>query len=434
MNAESRVSLRWTVVAASALALIALGAGATYVVLRTSVRSSAGAEERLRRSATRAADHDRPAASGPFEASVGALPDVVVALSPEAVERAAVRVVPVAAGTGPAAIRLPAVVEPNAYAQVVVTPLVAGRITRVLVGLGDHVRQGQAMAHIFSPDLAEAQTRYLSARAELVAHDRELQRTGKLEKIGAASRQELERVEAEHTARKTSLESARSRLELLGVSRAAIDGLSPGDSVAATTSVPAPIAGVVTERLANVGLNVDTASKLFTVVDLSTVWVVADVYEQDFSRVRIGSPAIVATTAYADLVLHGRISYIDPQLNPQTRTARARIEVPNARRQLRLGMYADVLLEGSGRDSAALIPQSAVQNVRDRHVVYLANPREPGKFIEREVRLGQAIGQQVEVLTGAKPGDFVVAEGSFFIRAERERLGLRPPMSASPGL
>lgn len=156
----------------------------------------------------------------------------------------------------------------------------------------------------------------------VVAHERELRRTEKLVDIGAASRQELERLHAEHTARRADVESARSRLELLGLSAPTIANLAPGKEVAPLTMIPAPIAGAVTERTANIGLNVDTAAKLFTVVDLSTVWVVADLYEKDFSRVRAGSPATVTTKAYPDAVLRGRVSYIDPQVNPQTRRRR----------------------------------------------------------------------------------------------------------------
>ena len=324
-------------------------------------------------------------------------------------------------------------VEANAYKQVVVTPVISGRITRVTADLGQHVQRGQTLAQIFSPELADAQTRYISARADLEAHEQELARTEKLVAIGAASRQELERIHAGHTARRADVESAASRLQLLGLSSDAIEALGPGKNQGATTNVPAPIAGVLTERLANVGLNVDQATKLFTVVDLSSVWVVANLYEKDFARVRVGSPATVTTNAYPDLVLQGRVSYIDPQVSPETRTAKVRIEVPNPRNDLRLGMYAEALLGDSGGVSTPMIPRGAVQNVGDRTVVYLVNPKEPGTFVEREVRLGTATGDRVSVLAGVQIGDVVVGEGSFSVRAERERLGLRAAPTSAQG-
>ncbi len=379
----------------------------------------------------------------PLAASNGPLSDVVIPLSQDAAERAGIVVASVASGTSGTELRLPGVVEPNSYRQVVVTPLVAGRVTKVGPALGDRVRRGETLAEIYSPALAEAQTRYVSAQAMLDAHDRELQRTQKLVEIGAASRQELEKIHAEHAAQTAAVQSARSQLEdaavqsarsqleLLGVSTSALEKMAPGHNVSATISVPAPIDGVVTERGANVGLNADQATKLFTVSDLSTVWVVANLYEKDFPRVRVGTEAAITTSARPDLTLRGRVSYIDPQVSADTRTAKVRIEVPNPSGELRLGMYADVVVAGASGTSAPRVPRNAVQNVGDRTVVYLANPKDPGKFVEREVRLGQTSGEQVEVVSGVQPGDVVVTEGSFFVRAERERLGLRPAANAS---
>jgi multidrug efflux pump subunit AcrA (membrane-fusion protein) len=311
MNRQSRVTLRWPVVLIGVIALVAIGAGGAYLWMR-----SAGADIRGRDVANRpggaSSSSAQPQSGTGASASPGAsnvpLPDVVVSLSADAVKRAGIELAPVTMGAGSSGVRIPGTVEANAYKQVVVTPLVAGRVTRVHVELGNEVRRGQTLAQIFSPELADAQTKYLSAKAELEAHERELDRTTKLAEIGAASQQELERLHADHTAKLASAQSLRSRLELLGMPASAIDGLAPGRDVEATTTIPAPIAGVVIERGANVGLNVDTATKLFTVVDLSTVWVVGALYEKDFSRVRVGSGATVTTRAYPGLARAGRAS------------------------------------------------------------------------------------------------------------------------------
>ena len=249
MNADSRMTLRWPAVIAAAVALLAVGAGLAYLVMRSAFRAPVGtAGQPVMSGRPTAASAAQPAAGTPT--SEGALPDVAVTLTPEAVERAGIRLAQVTASLGGLTLRLPGVIEANAYKQVVVTPLVAGRVTRVLAELGQRVRRGQEIAEIFSPELSEAKTRYLSARAELDAHERELQRTEKLVEIGAASRQELERLHAEHTSKLTAVESARSRLELLGLSGPAIGGLAPGKDVGALIAVPAPITGVVTERMA----------------------------------------------------------------------------------------------------------------------------------------------------------------------------------------
>jgi RND family efflux transporter MFP subunit len=408
-----------------AVALLVTGAGASYLLIRSRVADGKQIVPATTGAATAIAPSAQPSAAG-AALNAAPLPDVVVSLTADAVERAGIVVAPVWAGKSTAELRLPGVVEPNAYRQVVVTPVVAGRVTRVLAQLGARVRRGQTLAQIYSPELADAQTKYVTAKAMLDAHDRELQRTHKLVEIGAASRQELERLHAEHAAQIASVQSTRSQLELLGVPASAIDALGTGNNVNATTNVPAPIDGVITERGANVGLNVNQATALFTVVDLTGVWIVADVYEKDFSHVRVGSDATITTAAYPGLSLRGRVSYIEPQVNPDTRTAKIRVEVSNPRGELRLGMFADVVVTAASGAAVPLIPRSAVQNVGDRTVVYLANPEAPGRFTEREVRLGQPSGEQVEVASGVQPGDVVVTDGSFFVRAERDRLGLRP--------
>src|SRR3990172_8241858 len=244
MTRDANVSLRWWVIVAAAVALLATGAGTAYLVLRSGDDSRAGGGS-SGMTASPASASDSSASTAPTVPPDTAPRDVVVTLSPDAVGRAGITVTTVALGHATGSQRLAGIVEPNAYRQVVVTPLVAGRITDVLVELGDRVRQGQTMAQVFSPELAEVHARYTSALAELEAHEQELRRGGKLVEIGAGSRQELERIHAEHTARTAEVQTARSRLELLGVP-AAPHSAVPGKEIGTRASVPAPIAGVVT--------------------------------------------------------------------------------------------------------------------------------------------------------------------------------------------
>jgi RND family efflux transporter MFP subunit len=421
---------KWLVTVAGGLTLAAAGSVATYVVMRP---SAGGQTEAVHGPTHATGPTDQPtgpagggAEPGSHAGHAAPWPDVQVPISREAIERAGIGLAPVEAGGAAASLRLPGVIEPHAYRQVAVTPLAGGRVTSVHAELGEHVRRGQLLARIYSPDLADAYARYVAARAQLDAHDRELQRTSELAGIGAASRQELERAHADHAAQVAEVASARARLELLG------GDLPPSGEPAPTSSaiidVPAPIDGVVTARSVNVGLNVDPSMPVFTVVDLSTVWVIADVSEQDLGRVRVGSRALVSTAAEPGITLTGAVSYIDPQIAQATRTARLRVEVPNRGGRLRLGMYANVQVQPANADTAIpVIPRAALQQIGDRTVVYLANSSGEGPFIEREVRLGGSDGNQVEVLSGLASGDLIVTRGSFFLRAERERLGLRTP-------
>src|SRR3954464_1083975 len=194
MNPTSHVPLRWPLVIGGALVLLALGAGLAFVAMRPASATMGPGPSGAATSSSAAA----PTATGN---SMNGRREASITLTPDAMKRAGIVVAPVTSGSGTALLRLPGVVEPNAYKQVIVTPIVGGRVTRVLVELGQSVRRGQPMAEIFSPDLAEAETRFVSARAELEAHERELQRTQKLADIRAASRQELEMLHAAHTAK-----------------------------------------------------------------------------------------------------------------------------------------------------------------------------------------------------------------------------------------
>lgn len=189
----------------------------------------------------------------------------------------------------------------------------------------------------------------------------------------------------------------------------------------ATAVVPAPIDGVITERSANPGQVVSIGEALFVVTDLSEVWAVGDLYEQDFPHVRVGSDATLTTLAYPGLTLRGRVTYIDPRVEPQTRTAKVRLAVPNSEGRLRLGMYVTMTLSTPSGERVVAVPHAAVQTIGGHHVVFIAVSDEEGKFIQRTVTLGPLAGESYPVLQGLEPGAVVVTEGSFFLRAESLR-------------
>lgn len=415
MNLSQPVRLSRATAILLALLFTLAGAAAGYLLLQA----------RDQRADAAVPDVASPAAGADPSTGPGTGPagEAVVSLSPEAVARAGIAVERVTRGQASATLRIPGTVEPDAYRQVIVTPVAGGRVTRVTVELGERVRRGQPMASIYSPELADAQSRLIALRAELGASEQEVGRTRRLADIGAASRQELERVEASHAGRVAAADGARTRLVLLGMPTDAIDRLAAGSAVSATIDVPAPLTGVVTERAANTGLNVDPSTPLFTVVDLTRVWIVGDLLERDLAHVRVGSSATATTAAAPGRTYDGRVTYIDPQVNPATRTARVRVEVDNSNGLLRLGMLAEVSLSAAPGAPAVLVPRAAVQTIGDRQVVYVAAPGTAGRFIERAVRLGSSVGEQVEILEGLVDGESIVTTGSFYVRAERERLG-----------
>jgi cobalt-zinc-cadmium efflux system membrane fusion protein len=432
--AGSRRGLRRVVLTGlAAVGLVALGAaGATVVLTRVmdhgSMRAGGAAPEpAAARPAGDAGHADGHAGHGAAPSRSGVAPrgagsaEVEVLLAPETVAQAGIKTAPVRTAESRGAVQVPGTVAANAYSEVKVTSLAGGVVTDVHVELGGLVRRGQPLARIFSTDLAEAQTRYLSMLAMLEADQSRLDRTRRLVEIGAASRQELEEATAAQAGRATEVEAARQRLRLLGLAPTQIDALKSPRQIVSEVVVPAPIDGVLTGRSVNLGQVVGTGQELFVVTDLSTVWVVGDLYEQDLRAIRVGSHATITTAAFPDLALRGRVAYIDPRVDPQTRTAKARVEVSNPAGRLRLGMYATMSFATGSSERRVLVPRAAVQSIGDRHVVYLPDKDDPNRFVERAVRLGPLTGDAYAVLSGVAPGDRVVVEGSFFLRAERLR-------------
>jgi RND family efflux transporter MFP subunit len=404
---RSRVA-RWVAGGVVAVALLGLGAagGAYWVNARASRPVTTTALP--------------PAASPPTAAAPRPAPSedpVEITLTPEAVARAGIKVAPASVRTLSASLAVPGTVTSNAYRETKVNTVTAGIVRQVSAELGATVRRGDVLAVVFSAELADAQMKYLSMQAMLTADHQKLQRTEKLVAIGAASRQELEEVTAVHAAHETEVAAARQRLVLLGLSTEQVGRLGDASHVVSEVTVRAPGDGVVITRGANSGQVVAAAQELFVVADLTTVWVIADLYEKDFGAVGVGTEASVAIPAAPDTPRRGRVAYVDPRVDAATRTAKVRIEVPN-RGDLKLGMFVSVTIAGPGQ-RLVVVPRTAVQTIGERSIVYVALGE--GRFVERPVRLGALMADVVAVLGGLQPNERIVTEGSFFLRAEATR-------------
>jgi membrane fusion protein, heavy metal efflux system len=398
-----------------AIGLMAIGAVGATLVLRFGNNTPAvpvtAAPPSL---ATEAPATAAPTAAEPAD-------EVEVVLSPEAVAQAGIKTAEVTVVERSTSVQVPGTIMANAYREVKVFPIVGGIVTKLHAELGTAVKRGAPLATIFSAELAEAQTKYLSAKAMVEADHQKLERTKQLVEIGAASRQELEEVSAVHTSHATEAEAARQRLLLLGLTRKQVETFKSASPALATVVVPAPMDGVITERSANPGQVVAMGEALFVVTDLSEVWAVGDLYEQDFPHVRVGSDATLMTLAYPGLTLRGQVTYIDPRVDPQTRTAKVRVEVPNPEGHLRLGMYVTMAFSTPAGEREVAVPRVAVQTIGGRQVVFVAVPDQEGTFVQRTVKLGRLAGESYTVLRGLQRGEVVVTEGSFFLRAESLR-------------
>lgn len=310
-------------------------------------------------------------------------------------------------------------VQANSYKETPVVSIVGGIVRSVSGELGQNVKRGQKVAVVFSNELADTQSRYLAALAALDEHHRHHLRTMKLVEIGAASRQELETATTEYREAETNLANLRQRLLLLGLSPQRINALNSISQISSEVTVTAPSSGTLTSRSVNTGEVIEANKELMRITDLSSIWVVGQVYEKDLATVREGSGANVTSDAYPGRIFRGRVSYVDPKIEPATRTAQVRIELANPGQMFKIGMYVNIAFGALGlaEKTVPVIPKDAVQTIGNQQVVFVASEK-PNEFALRPVRLGPETNGFYPVLEGVSLGDHIVTEGSFMLRAE----------------
>ncbi len=305
-------------------------------------------------------------------------------------------------------------------------------------------------------EVEQAARQRKAAEAALAEFRNRHERTTRLIRIGAASREELEqdttklrtaeaeleearlretraqrllpispevRAASEEALNKlrtgeTELASTRQRLILYGMPSARVDSLRSASQIGSELLVPAPGSGTVTSRAVNPGEVVDASKELLRITDLSSVWVIAQVFERDVTRLRVGSGASVTSRSFPDNIFRGQITYIDPQFDDATRTGKVRIELGNPGQALKLGMYVNVAFGalGDAERTSPVIPAAAVQKINDQDVVFVPT-EDPGVFALRSVRLGSEMNGRRVVQEGIQVGDRVVTNGSFLLRA-----------------
>ncbi len=288
-----------------------------------------------------------------------------------------------------------------------VAPRVEGKLIKVTANLGDQVKTGQALAVIDSIQMGEARAEYRHAQSELKLAEANFQRTDKLYKDEVVpQRQWLEVKNAYERAQTTARESADHLHILVGSS----------DTGISTFVITAPFSGVVIEKDAVMGELAKPEGKLFTIADLSTVWIEADVSEKDLGKLTVGSPATVTVSSFPDESFKGKVSYISSIFDKQTRTVKARIELPNPDRKLRIDMFARAMVDLTSSREALILPQEAVLLVQGQPTVYIQT--ENG-FEARPVEVGEQLNKGVVITSGLKSGEQVVISGAYALKSRQ---------------
>lgn len=309
-----------------------------------------------------------------------------------------------------------------------------GRLTKLVAEVGQSVHAGQILGEVETPEIVQPQSDYQQSLANgrttetsLLNLTRTRERAERLVKVEAIPLRELQQAQVDEKHAREDLDrakqataAARSRLESLRFGDAEINTLEGGKNVL-RREVPliAPIGGTIIERKAGVGQVVQSGGDpLFQIANLSTVWVNAEIYEDQLSRLRLGLPAMVETPAYPNEHFSARIDQIGSIVDADKRTVAVRCVLPNAGGKLKPGMFVDVSLGGVSNLDAITVPTTAVVTEGDKRVVYVESS--PGRYEKREVTLGNEQGGAIVVKTGLKEGEKVVVKGGLLVAAEVE--------------
>jgi cobalt-zinc-cadmium efflux system membrane fusion protein len=303
------------------------------------------------------------------------------------------------------------VVSADVSRNVPVISIATGRILDVKARLGDTVTKGQLLLRVQSADIASAFSDYRQALADEKLSQTQLERSKLLFEKGAIAQKDLEVAEDVEAKTRITVETTIERLRVLGVDK---------DRPTTVVDVLAPVSGVITDQQVTSASGTQglASPNAFIVSDLSHVWIVCDVFENDMSFAQVGEYAEIRLNAYPDRILHGRVSNIGPIMDPNLRTAKVRLEVDNPG-YMRLGMFVKATFHGAKRDVRAMVPATAVLHLHDRDWVY--TPMEDGRFRRVEVKGGDMLPDKMqEIVTGLQPGQRVVRDALVLQNSEEQ--------------
>jgi len=329
-------------------------------------------------------------------------------------QMAHVQVTPVRAARLTRILRLTGAVAYNSFETTPVITQVGGPVARILVAPGQEVSPGQVMLYVSSPDYAQLRTNFRKARDAYQLALKFYARTDELYTHGARAQSDLEQAESTRNQAESDLQAAEQALKVLGLD----PQKTLTDPVTPEIAVFAPLAGVVVERLVGPGQVLQAgATQVFTISNMKSVWVLANVYEHDLGSVHIGDPVEIQTDAYP-ASFHGKISFVAPAMDPTSRTLQVRIVTDNPDGKLKKDMYVTAIVQAGAIDNALTVPDAAVLRTAENEpfVYVVEGPAKPNQFGQRLVSLGESLGGRTQILSGLERGENVVADGSLFLQ------------------
>jgi membrane fusion protein, heavy metal efflux system len=310
-------------------------------------------------------------------------------------------------------LRLTGAVAFNAFDTTPVITQIGGPVSRIVVTPGQQVRRGEPLLYVSSPDYSQLLANYLKARDAFRLADKTYLRSKDLFDHHAIAERDLEAAETGREQASADLGAAEQSLRILGIAK---PESVVGKPAASEIPVLAPISGEAVERLVAPGQVVQAgATQVFTISNMSSVWVLANVYQKDLPDVRIGDPVTITTDAYPGTEFRGKISYIAAALDPSTRTLQARIDVKNPQGKLKKDMYVVAVAQAGKIANALTVPNAAVlRDSENQPFVYVIDQN--NQFARRAVTLGASADGNTQLTSGIAPGERVVGDGSLFLQ------------------
>ena len=340
----------------------------------------------------------------------------VLKLTAEEVAAAGIKTDVVRAGPIRASINVSATIQPNRDRYAHVAPRLAGRILEVPAKLGDNVKAGQVLAILESVEAGESTSAYQQTTSQLNVAKADFERAQNLYNEQVVPQKDFLRAKGEYERARAAQVAAADKLRMMGI--------QPGTGPAASSRLPviAPFAGAVIEKGAVIGELAQPDKALFTVADLSTVWIEANLNEKDLAKIGIGAAAEVTVPAYPKEVFRGRVAYVGASVDKESRTVKARIDVPNPQARLKPEMFATARIDTDVIGNGIVVPSDAVVLADNKKVVFI---KEVDGFEPREVELGDEVGGRQVVKTGLNGGDEVVVAGVYALkaRAQKSKIG-----------
>jgi len=344
----------------------------------------------------------------------------VVMLSSEKQKSSGIEVRQVAFEDAAVPLSATAVIEINMDRSAKISPRVTGKAARITASQGDRVKAGQALAYLDSVELDQTWADYIKAQGKVDLARKNLQREETLFEKKVAPEKDVLKAKQELGEAEADLNLAKERFKMLGVNVSQFSS-SKGNGNHPLIPVTTPVGGVVLEKTVTQGEMVSPEKALFTVADLSTLWVVIDIYEKDASRIRPGTGVKVSVTAFPEKTFRGKISYIADVVDEKTRTEKARVTIDNSSGLLKPGMFASVLIEATsgGTERIMAVPEEAVLIDGTKRYVFIQTA--PDRFKRRDIETGRTLGDRVEITGGLKEGEMVAAKGAFILKSELKK-------------